>query len=276
MQKAYQRYLAGITEDGTALELSSWRAKKESSNFQFQYWSITLKFQLHILIFIRSLREGNFQLYKDALTELAPWFFSLDHTNYARWVPIHIRDMISLDQHLPAVADEFRKGNFVVRKSHHAFSAISIDQAHEMNNKYVKRDGEAVGLTENTTQLLHWMVSGLEMARVIGEFEASQEKIKHINNRKLDVRHHEQFKAVQMRFMKQVGNLCETIEEMGNPFEETSDDLLVLDTQIRMILQTRPLLIVFETSKTLAKNSSTASCQIDWKNAMFLYQLQSN
>ena len=74
------------------------------------------------------------------------------------------------------------------------------------------------------------MVSGREMARVIGEFEASQEKIKHINNRKLDVRHHEQFKAVQMRFMKQVGNLCETIEEMGNPFEETSDDLLVLDT----------------------------------------------
>ena len=230
MHKAYQSYLAGISEESTPLEFANWRVKRETSNVQFQYWSITSKFQLSILIFVRSLREGNFQLYKDALTELAPWFFALDHTNYARWVPIHIRDMVSLDNHLPALSDEFRKGHFVVHKTHHAFSAIPIDQAHEQNNKCVKGDGGAVGLTENTTQLLRWMVSGPEMARVIGEFEASQEQIKYINNRKLDDRHHEQFKSVQMRFMKQVESLCETIEEMGNPFEEISEDLLVLDT----------------------------------------------
>ena len=230
MHKAHQRYLASVSEESTLLDFDAWRAKKEANNVQFQYWSITLKFQLNVLIFVRSLREGNFQLYKDALTELVPWFFALDHTNYARWVPIHIRDMISLDNHLPALADEFRKGNFVVHKTHHAFSAIPIDQAHEQNNKCVKGDGGAVGLTENTTQLLRWMISGPEMARVIGEFEASQEQIKHVNNIRLDVRHHEQFKAVQERFMKQVENLCETIEEMGNPFKESSDDLLVLDT----------------------------------------------
>ena len=30
------------------------------------------------------------------LTSIVPWFFSLDHTHYARWIPIHLRDMISL------------------------------------------------------------------------------------------------------------------------------------------------------------------------------------
>ena len=87
-----------------------------------------------------------------------------------------------------------------------------------------------VGLTENTTQLLRWVISGPKMARVVREFEASKEQIKYVNNRRLDVRHHKQFKAVQEWFMKQVENLCETIEEMGNPFKETSDDLLLLDT----------------------------------------------
>ena len=103
------------------------------------------------MIFGRSLREGNFQLYKDVVTELVPWFFALDHANYARWVPAHIRDMISLDNHLPALADEFRKANFVVHKIHHAFSAIPIDQAHEQHNKSVRGDGGVVGLIESAT-----------------------------------------------------------------------------------------------------------------------------
>ena len=64
----------------------------------------------------------------------------------------------------------------------HAFSAIAIDQAHEQNNAHVKGDGGAVGLTENPSALRRWMVSGPEMARVIGEFEdsCSYEKRKRI------------------------------------------------------------------------------------------------
>lgn len=53
------------------------------------------------------------------------------------------------------------KGNFTVKKSKHAFSAIAIDHAHEQNNASVKGDGGAVGLTENPSALRRWMVSGL-------------------------------------------------------------------------------------------------------------------
>lgn len=35
-------------------------------------------------------------MYLDALTELVPWFHALDHTNYARWIPVHVRDMAEL------------------------------------------------------------------------------------------------------------------------------------------------------------------------------------
>ena len=67
------------------------------------------------------------------------------------------------------------------------------------------------------------------MARVIGlgEFEESTEKIKQKQCQGTDVKHHGQVKSVQDTFENQVKALhvCETIEEMGNPFEEESGGL---------------------------------------------------
>ena len=37
-----------------------------------------LNLQLLMLVFVRSIREGNFSLYIDSLTQLVKWFFALD------------------------------------------------------------------------------------------------------------------------------------------------------------------------------------------------------
>ncbi|KAI9547233.1 hypothetical protein NQZ68_018435 [Dissostichus eleginoides] len=113
---------------------------------------------------------------------------------------INSADMLQLRQDVwsskqPTKSDLFLKGNFAVKKTTRSFSAIVIGQAHEQNNASVKDDGGAVGLTENPAALRRWMVSGPEMARVVGEFEASTEKRK-----KTDTRHHEQTKHAQMAF----------------------------------------------------------------------------
>ena len=55
-----------------------------------------MELELLMLQFIRSLREGNFNPYLDSLNSFAPWFFALDHVHYARWLPVHIRDMNAL------------------------------------------------------------------------------------------------------------------------------------------------------------------------------------
>jgi hypothetical protein len=70
------------------------------------------------------------------------------------------------------------------------------------------------------------MVSGPEMARLIGEFESSTKK-----RQDEDWHHHEQKEHVQMRFARDVKALIGVMEEMGNPFNELSDDLLVLDSR---------------------------------------------
>ena len=70
------------------------------------------------------------------------------------------------------------------------------------------------------------MVSGPEMARLIGEFEGSTKK-----KQDKDRCHHEQKKHVQTAFARDVQALSRAIEEMGNPFCESSSDLLVLDSR---------------------------------------------
>ena len=58
-------------------------------------------------------------------------------------------------------------------------------------------------MTEDSSQLLTWMVSGLELARIINEFEESLpfNKVKEITN---ETNHHEQTEGMQQRFSKHV------------------------------------------------------------------------
>ena len=61
---------------------------------------------------------------------------------------------------------------------------------------------------------------------MIGEFEGSIQK-----KQDMDYRHHQQNKHAQTAFAQDVKSLSTTIEEMENPFSESSSDLLVLDSR---------------------------------------------
>ena len=111
----------------------------------FHYWNIILHFEILVFIFIRAHRQKNLDFFVESLEALVPWFFALDHVNYARWIPIHLRDMKALPVH---VKDQLRSC-WVISKSQKKYSCMPIDQAHEQNNELVKGSGGAVGLTEN-------------------------------------------------------------------------------------------------------------------------------
>ena len=72
------------------------------------------KEEVCILTYVQSLREANFEMYLDALTELTPRFFALDHTNYARWIPVYLRDMAELPKAHPDMYSEFHSSRFTV------------------------------------------------------------------------------------------------------------------------------------------------------------------
>ena len=207
MVKAFALY--NNSEGNKVMSLDNWCTERARASPQFQFWFIILQLELTVMVYLRSLREANFPLYIDALSKIVPWFFALDHTHYARWVPVHLRDMVTMQSCLPSVYNEFLKGNFTVKKTSHAFSSMAIDQAHEQNNAIVKGDGGAVGLTENPSALRRWMVAGPEMARLVGEFEVQLDKTK-----ATDLKHHEQRRHVQKAFAQDVQSLISVFEDM--------------------------------------------------------------
>ena len=224
LKLAYDEYMS---ESGINLPLDQWCLSQAQQSLMFSYWFKTLSLEILLLLYVRSIQEGNFQLYIESLAKISPWMFALDHIHYSRWLPVHIRDMMALSEKHPDIVAEFHTGKFVIHKTSNKFSAMAIDQCHEQNNATVKESGGAIGLTTDPLALRRWMVAGPEVARIVVEFEEyaniAQEDGKHL--------YHEQYCSVQCTFQKDVNSLIAVFEEFGNPFLDKGQDLLVPDTR---------------------------------------------
>ena len=97
MQESFANYMSNNIDDDPPVNFEEWCAEWKAESPQFLYWFTYLELELLVLLFLHSLRTGNFKMYLDCITKLAPWFFSLNHNNYARWLSVHIRDMCSLE-----------------------------------------------------------------------------------------------------------------------------------------------------------------------------------
>ena len=102
-----------------------------------------------LLRFVRSLWSKNFKIFVESLEEMLPFSFALDHLNYARWLSVHLKYLKSLSSTNPTIYAAFLEGHFVVMKTLRNFSSIPINHAQEQNNKLVKEDSGAIGMTEN-------------------------------------------------------------------------------------------------------------------------------
>ncbi|KAL8582187.1 hypothetical protein ACOMHN_004106 [Nucella lapillus] len=201
-----------------------WAQRSRQHNPMFMFWSTILELELLMCRFIRSLREGDFLLYVQVCDELCSWFHVMDHTNYARWLPVHVRDMVQLPEKHPEVYAEFLKGNFVVQRSPHKFSLIGKDQSHEQSNKNLQAHGGAVGLYENAEALTLFMLAGPDCSRCIEEFEAV------LDTASSHTAHHEEASAMQTKYKKDVLSFVEIAVQQGNPFD-IGHELVALHTQ---------------------------------------------
>ncbi|XP_046544723.1 uncharacterized protein LOC124254923 [Haliotis rubra] len=216
LQRDACRTLNGECEEEA---FQQWKKQMMQGRPMFKFWDLILQLETLVLIFVRSHRERNFHMYVEVMDLLAPWFFILDHTNYARWLSVHIRDMKTL---LALYSVDFMR-NWCFPKTKRTFSAMPLDQAHEQNNKTVKDSGGAVGLTENPKALKRWMIAGPEQSRLLQEFDKQTDKTQ------CDSKSHEQSESRQNKFKTQACQLYYTIASMGNPFLEESTDLMTLD-----------------------------------------------
>ena len=210
----------------TNLDFEMWMDERATTSAMFHYWKIIFDFQLLILHFIRSERERNFDLYVHVLKASMKYIFALNHYNYARWLSIHVDDLMKLECTCPEIYEEFCCGNFVIRKTNNPFSAIAIDQAHEQNNAIIKGVGGAVGLLSEDLDaaLRRWEVAGPEVCRLLLEYE----RLNELSPDPCIGKHHEDYPAFQKSFFSDVNKLYELFESNRNPFVEES--LMALHT----------------------------------------------
>ena len=76
------------------------------------------------------------------------------------------------------------------------------------------------GLTDNPSFLRRWMVAGPGIAALIEDIEYADQ----LMGRRDEVLNHDQTASVQNAFRKDVCLLVNVREELGNPFEEESED----------------------------------------------------
>jgi len=139
---------------------TEWRSQKYP---QFHFWQTVLDFEFMILQFMESLRVSDIDLYIASQANLTPSFFALDHTNYARWLPVHVRDMVGLRNRCPGVFREFQRGAFTG-----PFLPIPSTK---LMNKLMHSLRVMVELLQNTQEHFgRWMIAGPEIAHLVKSY----------------------------------------------------------------------------------------------------------
>lgn len=158
-------------------------------------------------------------------------FFALGHQNYARWVSVFIRDLESLPS---SIQEEFE----AISLSNHRYSSIPIDQANKQANKRLKGIGRVISITENPEMLERWFATGPEISRVLEQFSDIDD------DGDQDLPHHEE--GTQHRFRCYAENFMDVLQSRGNPFEESSPDLVTFDNKVCVDKSTATSTCVFE------------------------------
>ena len=62
----------------------NWDAAMRLSSKQYAFWSLVMDLEMLLCRFVRSLRDGYFDLYVQVIDELCGWLFIFDQTHYSR------------------------------------------------------------------------------------------------------------------------------------------------------------------------------------------------
>ena len=120
---------------------------------------------------------------------------------------------------------QFADGFVTIAKKQNPLSMIGFDQNHDQQNKELKMHGGTLNLSDEFV-FTEWAVAGPEIARVITEFEVGM-----LTRKNAVFQHHVQSPSVQQRFVAHTKALVIAFQEAGNPFDEDSHEVVIIDTR---------------------------------------------
>ena len=85
-----------VKKDESPLHPLHWLEEKSKTSGMCYFRRMVINLQIEILIYVLSLCESNFPIYVQTTRNLLKWFFALDHYTYARWLTVHVFDLLTL------------------------------------------------------------------------------------------------------------------------------------------------------------------------------------
>ena len=107
-----------------------------------KFWQSLLEMIQILLDFHKSNRVGNWDLHLHSMRRMMPWFFAYDRPNYFRHLSYYWSTLLNLHKTHPRLYEEFKHGDFCIRRIHGKFNQFPPDHViEETINKEQKGSG---------------------------------------------------------------------------------------------------------------------------------------
>jgi hypothetical protein len=88
---------------------------------------------------VRAEREGDWSAHLMSSSKMLSYFFITNRTNYSRWMPVYILDMLDLPTEIKSA---FEKGALSIRQTSGSFNGIESDMG---TGKNIMKDSKGSG-----------------------------------------------------------------------------------------------------------------------------------
>ena len=131
------------------------------------FWPDFIEMVQLLLCFICSTRTRNSIMHIQCLQEVLSWMAAYDRTNYARYVPLYIQNILQLSEIHPDIHNRLMAGEFRVQLTKdRMFNSIPHDQTIEVTiNKDTKTSGGLVGKTPRHASVNKWLLTAADKAK---------------------------------------------------------------------------------------------------------------
>ncbi|KAK4886112.1 hypothetical protein RN001_002383 [Aquatica leii] len=92
-----------------------------------QFYMIYIQLISYYINLSRSIRKGEFQMFKSVIPKMANLFFIVNQPNYARYCVKYLDNLNNVDETHPGLEDDFNNGFFGVKRTDKPFSRAPID-----------------------------------------------------------------------------------------------------------------------------------------------------
>ncbi|GBP86801.1 hypothetical protein EVAR_99881_1 [Eumeta japonica] len=126
-----------------------------------QFYIIYIQLVNYYIILSRSIRMGDFEVFKHIIPKITNLFFIVNQPNYARWCVKYYDNLKNVNETHPGLEEDFKSGCFGIKRTDKPFSRIPVDLTLELtiNADAAKRLSGIAHFTNSIAARQRWTKS---------------------------------------------------------------------------------------------------------------------